>query len=533
MRERPGTSVHRRHDGGAGAIRTDTLTFHLPARIPNDSVYLWTEFDTYFGNNDRGQLRAHEIRADERGNVAFAGWTDDGDLPVTPNAYQPNSNLPVAWDPTSIVAYYGRLNCDGIHADYLSYYGTGQRRAMRLGKFSIGPKGFYLLKAIPHDSLEIAFHTPVGEALEFRYPLDTAFVYNWRQGLSRFDTSGRLVYRSWLSAKTLPNYNPGWGHTGVRIGADDCVYIWGYGTDSLPYIQPGVFIDTVPSGVDRAPFLLKLTPECDSVVYGTYLPDSTWIGDVDADAMGFASIVGQTKKAMFPVKNSWQPSLRDTAVLGDLFVMRLSPSGDTLVFSTYLGGSHFESAHGFQYIYDSDNNYGYRCTRVTNDGRTYVAGLTTSFDLPLHNPLQTTYRSWEMIGNRHPDLALAGFGPDGDILFSSYWGGDGREEPITMDLTSCGDLLITGYTFSRDFPLVHSPAYAGTFSTTTGVESKHFMLLIDPEQVAMHASLLFPDDLYTTDLHYTENGYMHRIGFASGGFPVFNGFQDRAHSPGS
>jgi hypothetical protein len=39
--------------------------------------------------------------------------------------------------------------------------------------------------------------------------------------------------------------------------------------------------------------------------------------------------------------------------------------------------------------------------------------------------------------------------------------------------------------------------------------------------------------LYTTDLHYTENGYMHRIGFASGGFPVFNGFQDRAHSPGS
>ena len=49
-------TVHRSH--GNISFLSDTLTFHLPQRIPNDSVSLWTEFSTYFSGEKGGMLHA-------------------------------------------------------------------------------------------------------------------------------------------------------------------------------------------------------------------------------------------------------------------------------------------------------------------------------------------------------------------------------------------------------------------------------------------------------------------------------------------
>ena len=79
-----------RSRGGRGShtVLSDTLIFHLPTRIPNDSVFLWTEFSTFFDGKNGGLLLTSDIRADERGNISFAGATSYPDLPVTANAFQ-------------------------------------------------------------------------------------------------------------------------------------------------------------------------------------------------------------------------------------------------------------------------------------------------------------------------------------------------------------------------------------------------------------------------------------------------------------
>ncbi len=57
----------------------------------------------------------------------------------------------------------------------------------------------------------------------------------------------------------------------------------------------------------------------------------------------------------------------------DAFVTKIDPTGATLVYSSYLGGSNTDTANGIA---------------VDTQGSAYVAGQTCSLDFPLSNPAQ-------------------------------------------------------------------------------------------------------------------------------------------------
>src|SRR5207253_2077541 len=84
----------------------------------------------------------------------------------------------------------------------------------------------------------------------------------------------------------------------------------------------------------------------------------------------------------------------------------------------------------------------------------YVAGYTTSFDLPTANGTQT------FIGGDR-DGFLAKFDPVGNVLvFSSFLGGTGTEGATGLAIDAAGDVYVVGFTNAGDFPTAN-PVQAG------------------------------------------------------------------------
>lgn len=113
-------------------------------------------------------------------------------------------------------------------------------------------------------------------------------------------------------------------------------------------------------------FLLKVDPTGSALVYSTFLGGSrAEMGSgVAVGSDGSAYVVGRTFSVDFPVANPLQPL---PGLLPDGFVAKFTPGGSAFAYSTYLGGSDFDNAHGIA---------------LDPSGGAYVAGDTSSPDFP-------------------------------------------------------------------------------------------------------------------------------------------------------
>jgi hypothetical protein len=518
-----------RSDGsGDGDVQPSggSLHFRVPDRIPKADNHYWTEYASFFITSRGDSVQIRNLHVDNYSRTTFTGTTKYSNLPTTANAWQRESNI----DHTinhgrGWVWYFGRLRCDGLTPDYLSYYGAYQPGFINYSSLintePISNNSVYLHTGHTGDTTLRNQYLPVkGNALEYRYSL-AASVYRHPEPyyslLSRFDTTGRLVYSSMILVGS--NSGPIGPITGrISIGQDLHCYIHGAVYEPSPFVRPGVFMDTMTAAGGVRAFLLKLTPELDSVVYCTYLPKGTHVIAVAADAAGYATILAMSE-GDFPVKEAFQPDFRGGPSVGNYLVARISPLGDSLVFATYLGGSG-----GERYF----NSFIDKPLLVTPDGRSFIAGITPSDDVPLHRPFQSELRGGKVDGYimpHYPDLLLAGFEPDGRILFSTYWGGSGSDYPGTLTMTPCGDLLVTGRTTSRDFPQVAPPGFCDTAATwADNAQYATFMLLLDPDAMRMRTSFLHPEQAGFRDVAIDSAGYMYSAAYVWHTQQMFNGF---------
>jgi hypothetical protein len=175
-------------------------------------------------------------------------------------------------------------------------------------------------------------------------------------------------------------------------------------------------------------FATKLSATGNSLVYSTYLggSDVEWSLGVAVDGSGSAYVTGQTRSSDFPTQTPFQTDQLDS----DAFLTKLSPAGDSLAYSTYLGGSNFDAARGLT---------------VDNVGCAYVTGLTSSTDFPTQNPFQGVL------------AVLDGFvtkvTPSGtSLVYSTYLGGSQGDGGAAIAVDSGGNAYVTGTTSSPDFP---------------------------------------------------------------------------------
>lgn len=168
-------------------------------------------------------------------------------------------------------------------------------------------------------------------------------------------------------------------------------------------------------------------------IYSTYfggdLPD---VGTANhMDSLGYIYVTGYTSSPLFPVTSAY-----DTTYAGgyDAFVFKLSPDGQTLVFSTFIGGT------GAEYAY---------CLTVDNNFDVYIGGVTTSDDFPLLNAYDDSRAS----GTDGFIVKLNSTGTG--LVFSTYIGGNGNDGFYVLQVDGNNDIYAAGYSTASDWPVVN------------------------------------------------------------------------------
>ncbi|MFY9607868.1 MAG: SBBP repeat-containing protein [Blastocatellia bacterium] len=165
---------------------------------------------------------------------------------------------------------------------------------------------------------------------------------------------------------------------GIAVDSAGNAYVTG-GTNSRDFpTTAGAFQSSAPGGDSPTggdAFVTKLNSAGSALIYSTYLgggPDQVLAGfdaatGIAVDSTGSAYVTGSTLSPNFPAKRALFPQLNRgfPTFLLDGFLTKLNPSGSSLVYSSYLGGSGQDRA---------------RAVAVDSRGNAYVTGETYSSD---------------------------------------------------------------------------------------------------------------------------------------------------------
>ena len=200
--------------------------------------------------------------------------------------------------------------------------------------------------------------------------------------------------------------------------------------------------DTLCTGNEHASsmtsdvFVAKLTPAGDDLAYSTYIGGDHGDGAtaIAVDSAGSAYVAGATNSSDFNLSLGAYEGHNGSSIAHrtsdfDAFVSKLNPAGNALTYSTYLGGTDFDAAHGIA---------------IDGAGSAYVTGTTHSSDFDRKN---------EMEGDSPgPDAFVSKLNPvGGDLEYSSYLGGGLADAGNSIAVDPAGRAFITGTTSSGDF----------------------------------------------------------------------------------
>jgi len=231
---------------------------------------------------------------------------------------------------------------------------------------------------------------------------------------------------------------------------------------------------------------------------GTQLLYSTYLGGTGSDtataiavSAGSVFITGNTTSVDFPVAAPSTPTRtypfqRNYGGNTDAFVTELNATGNSLVYSSYLGGSGADFGQGIA---------------VDSSGNAYVTGATQSTDFP------TTTNALQSINKGSSDAFVTKVNFTGvALVYSTYLGGSAVDVAQSIQVDSSGNAYVAGYTFSTDFPLV------GPFQSIIGGGADAFVAKLNPAGSALTFSTFLggsgDDRAYGLALDGSQNIYI-------------------------
>ena len=334
------------------------------------------------------------------------------------------------------------------------------------------------------------------------------------------------------------NYASYIGGEGQDIGEAIAIDNAGHGylvgtTDSFTFpVTPNAFQQSAIS-TDRDIFVTKFDTETSDIIFSTYIGgegDDLATG-VALDPEGSPYITGQTNSLTFPTQNPLQESLQGES---DAFVLKLAQDGSTLLYSTYVGGTNMDTAHGIA---------------VDQVGQAYITGETASVDFPTENPFDVILGD----GREDPqsDAFVTKLGPQGSsLLFSTFLGGSANDVGHSIARDQEGGIYITGETAklpvtpgsSVSSPSSPFPITPGAFQATFGGGATDAFIAKLSSTLAGEAALLYSSYLggngedVGLDLFVDQEKQVYLTGrtTSESGFPltadafdpIFNGGQD-------
>jgi hypothetical protein len=187
-------------------------------------------------------------------------------------------------------------------------------------------------------------------------------------------------------------------------------------------------------------FITKFSPDGSTLEYSTYLGGASsyvfsYAGDyatsVAVDSFGNAHVAGTSSSCDFPLSlNALSTACVNTEYEQKIFALALNSTGSQLLFSTFLAGGNTPSI------------------AVDAKGNSYVAGNTTSSQLPVLNPIESTS---QQAGST---AFISELDLTGKILFSTYFGATYGAFSTGLAVDGKGSMYIAGGG-QGDFPLLN------------------------------------------------------------------------------
>jgi uncharacterized repeat protein (TIGR01451 family) len=291
------------------------------------------------------------------------------------------------------------------------------------------------------------------------------------------------------------------GAAGIGVDGSGNTYIAGhlFSVADFPFVNP------LERGVTGS-FVSKINAAGTALVYSTFLGSDigfTFAYGIAVDAAGRAYVVGTTDAGL-PVKNAYQSTYAGD---GDAFLTAFSPAGNSLIYSTYLGGNDPVYA-----------DYGFAIA-LDGSGNAYITGNSGHAFPTLH--------SVQIEGM----VFVAKFGPTGVLKYSSVFAPfsppttSQQIVPTAIAVDASGAAYITGITQTSNFPL-RKPAFQSTCLACP--KPNGFVTKVSPagDSLVYSTYLGASQGNYANAIKVDSSGNAYVAGVTGSGLPITsNAFQ--------
>jgi hypothetical protein len=368
-------------------------------------------YSTYLGGKERDEGQA--ITVDKSGNAYVVGRTASNNFPTTTGTFMAVKN-------SGFDIFVTKLNANGTALHYSTYIGGSSNEGGDLGNEG----------GIAQDASGNIYITGLTSSLDFPVTMG-AFQTAYGGGstdafVAKLNPEGNsLVYSTYLGGSGMENDFGG----GIDVNADGNAHVTG-STNSADFPIKNALNPTNSGGLDV--FVTKFNAEGSALNYSTYLGGSEDDRGfrIAVDKFGNSFVTGWILSSDFPTSTGAFQTMHNGGF--DAFATKLNSAGDTLVYSTYLGGSASDFGEGVV---------------VDVLGNAYVVLHTESADFP------TTNNSFQPSFGGTADAAVSKLNIAGsELVYSTYLGGSGFDESLGIALDTEGNAYLTGFTSSTDFP---------------------------------------------------------------------------------
>jgi hypothetical protein len=257
--------------------------------------------------------------------------------------------------------------------------------------------------------------------------------------LIKYCSGDSLAYSTYLGGSSADSAES------VVVIDEGMTYVAGWTESSnFPMISGN---DTSHNG-GRDAYVLCFNNSAFDLIFSTFLGGSSTDTGVEVvlDQSEAVYVAGHTLSTNFPTTTPYDAEHNGNY---DIFATKFDTNLSTILYSTYIGGS--------------DNDYA-RGAVVDVWGNLAIGGMTQSTNFP-------TEMAYDNTSNGDDDgfalkLNMTGNG----LQFSTYFGHSSADRPYGIGINNLGEVYLTGYTWSDDFPLVNP--------IDSIIESLHAMFLL-------------------------------------------------------
>lgn len=459
-----------------------------------DPQLVWSTF--YGGNSYEG---TYTVDVDPFGNIFLCGYTNSANFPLQTmgtffqSTFTSETGFILKFNNTGTLlwsTYFGPASATYLASDHLGNVflcGTATSTlfpAVNASTYFQGSSGggidafiakfdnlgscvwstFYggsntdLATSICTDNLGNAFL--IGYTFSTDFPIQNAGTYfepiisGANSGfVVKFDNSGNRLWATYLKGLKEPV---------IKSDINENIFITGFANSLIPLYNSGgtsYFQGSISGSTDA--FVIKFD-NLGNQLLGTYYggTGADNATSLETDRYGNVFICGVTNSSNFPVQNAgsyYQPTM--VGVQNDIFILKFD-SMSTRKWATYIGGSRFE------YQSEKDN------ITIDTCGNVFLGFTTQSRNVPLQpacdggmfdNSIDTS------IASNYNNVYLVRFSNNGNLLWSTYFGGDGKSFRSALGADKFGSVFFSGewngVVNPATYPLVYpsSPTFTSPF----------------------------------------------------------------------